>query len=394
MSASVNQWYKHPFWVLMIFLPLGALVAYLDHQWQFQTMLVETIHALIVTGILVFCWLCQRRYPDVKQYGWTAIVWGVAFLTIGSWVDLLDDPPALKVLTIHGIPFGRSWEQAFLKKILGYSGGIALIAYGFFQWIPWMIKSRLDVQHLNTRLSDSNQKLSRILRSLDDHIEADRLSIARELHDEVAQELTSLNLQLQLCQREIIARPEQAAERLNTVGSQVKAALQSVRDISRNLRSDSLVQLGFLTALDQFIDKLKVQYPELSILLSVGEHADAIRQFTDANYSESQQLHLLRIIQEAIRNAIKHSGASIIETRIHCEPLGAMTVQVLDNGKGLPWTTLPSDNILVQAGHLGLVGLKERVAELGGAFSFHTLTAQAGSRQPGACLEVRLCQRD
>lgn len=392
MPPSVNQWYKHPFWVLLVFLPIGAFIAYLDHIWRFQTMLVESVHALVVTAILIFCLICQKRYPEIKQYGWMAILWGLAFLTIGSWVDLLDDPPVLKYFTIHGIPFGRSWEQAFLKKILGYSGGIVLIAYGFFQWIPWMIKSRLDVQRLNKKLSDGNQKLSRILRSLDDHIEADRLSIARELHDDVAQELTSLNLQVQLCQREIDARPQQVSERLGTIGQQVKETLKSVRDISRNLRSDSMVQLGFLTALEQFLDKMKSRNPETQFLLTIGDASEAIRNFTDTHYSESQQLHLLRIIQEAIRNALKHSTAAIVETRIFFKSNNTMVIQVIDNGRGLPWQTMPADDELVKNGHLGIVGLKERVAELGGEFTLQSFPPQAGSKLPGACLEVTLCK--
>jgi signal transduction histidine kinase len=344
---------------------IGALVAYLDHAFNMQTLLVEAIHAITVTILLICAIFCQRRYPEIRHVGWNKIVLGLIFLTIGSWVDLLDDPPTMALFQIMGVPFGRSWEEAFLKKILGYSAGILLIAYGFFQWIPWMFNTRSNVQKLNERLSQANQNMNQVLKSLDEHIESERLTISRELHDDVAQQLTFLNIQLQLCLKELQHAPEKVADRIKSISQQISETLKSVRQISSDLRPEPLYALGLIPALEQFVDKMRQQAPGVAIRLNnlqAETHTPIERQLDDRAL-----FHLFRVLQEGIRNALKHSQASQIEVLIQEEP-ELFRFVVEDNGIGLPWENIPSDETLVKQGHLGIVGLKERVKELSGTF--------------------------
>lgn len=367
MSTPISEM-KNVALAFLVLIVVGALLAYVDNMLHLHTMLVESVHATVVTAILIFCIMYQIRYPEIKRFGWNAVVLGLVCLTLGSWVDILDDPPMIALFEIMDVPFGRSWQQAFIKKIVGYTGGISLIAYGFSRWIPWMIATRENVQRLNQRLSSVNQNMNRVLMSLDEHVESERLNIARELHDDVAQQLTFINLQAQLCQKELDKAPEEAKSRLQTICREISETLRNVRQISRDMRPEALYALGFVPALEQFIDKLRQQNPGVTIDLSEAREQGAEGHVRpESRFDERELLHLFRIVQEGIRNALKHGEATEIQV-ILSETADRFSVQVKDNGVGLPWPALPPDEALVQEGHLGVVGLKERAKEISGTF--------------------------
>ncbi len=378
-------------WDILAFsalLLVGALLAYIDNRLGFLNILVESVHALLVTALLVFALVCQVRYPDIRHFGWNRIVLGIAFLMVGSWIDILDDPPMLEFFHIAGTPFGRSWQQAFVKKILGYSAGIGLIAYGFFTWIPWMVETRLNVQRLNQRLSQANQNMNRILMSLDEHVESERLTISRELHDDVAQRLTFLNVQVQLCQKAVDKGREAVLENLRAIGQEISEVLRRVRQVSRDLRPEPLYALGLVPALEQFIDKTLNQLPEeTKVEVNYQPLPDgAGRVRLESRFDERELLHLYRILQEGIRNALRHGRALHVSLAI-VETLEAFRFVLADNGAGLPWKTMPLDTELVQEGHLGIAGMKERVNELSGSFCLEN--RQDG---PGAIMEIEIAK--
>ncbi len=368
--------------ILILFLLAGALLSYIDNRLHFETILVEVVHSLVVTGVLIFCYICQIRTPEIKQFGWHKILLGLLFLTIGSWVDIADDPPVVALLNEWGIPFGRTWQQAFIKKILGYTVGFGLVAYGFFQWIPWMIESRLRVQSLNEKLSETNQDMNRLIMQLDDRLESERLNISRELHDVLAQQLTFLSFQIQLCRKEMGQSLEKARNTLDGIGQEITEALRNVRQICRDLRTDPLYTLGMISALEQFIEKISPQFPEVTIHLHEAMLPDETEhKRIEDRLNDLELLHLLRILQEGIRNALKHSRCQNITVSVF-ETTDRFRFVIEDDGVGLPWQTMPSDAILVQQGHLGIAGMKERVEVLSGRMSLKPRTPQ------GACLEV------
>jgi two-component system, NarL family, sensor histidine kinase DegS len=191
---------------------------------------------------------------------------------------------------------------------------------------------------------------------------------------------------------------EQAKSQLEGIANSVSEALKSVRQISGDLRPESLYSLGLLPALEQFFEKLYNQVPETDILLIFEPlNPDATHTIFEKKAGDVKLIHLFRIIQEGVRNALKHASATEIIVRIQerrhqdeampaSEKLTVrLHVRIEDNGVGLPWPVLPPDDLLIEQGHLGIVGLKERVRELGGSFS---LTERQD--RPGACLEIIL----
>lgn len=394
---------KHVMVPVVLFFLMGGSLAYIDSQLSLNTLLLESIHALVVSTIFVFCLYYGRKYPQIRQFGWYSIIWGMGLLMIGTWIDILDDPPQVCAYGQVSFPFGPSWQKAFLKKTLGYTIGIGLFAYGFFQWIPWMIKTRLDIQKLNVRLSTTNRNLNQALMSLDEHVESERVNISRELHDDVAQQLTFVNVQLQLYRKELVSlletggstALETAQGKLTEISANVSEALKSVRQISGNLRPESLYSLGLIPALEHFIDKIQPQAGDTEVsfrFIPLNGYSNATR--LEKLATDQQLLHLFRIIQEGVRNALKHAKASQIIVTVQEEdfpiqtseaPGSQLIIRIEDNGKGLPWPEIPSDEILIQQGHLGIVGLKERVKALTGTFR---LTNHPN--QSGAILEITI----
>ena len=393
--------------LLILALVFGAIVAYIDGALGLHTLLVEFVHAAVVTAIWLLCWRYQKQNPLIRPYGWRLIVWGTGLLTLGSWIDILDDPPVVALLEANGIGFGRSWGQAFLKKVLGYTTGTVLIAVGFMRWVPWMLATRKQVETLNQQLSHSNKHLKHLYDEQDDRVSSERLTISRELHDDVAQELTAQSFQLQLLQRQWQSASEHIHEPslvasfqggLQQLAENNATILRSVRDISRNLRPETLYAIGFISALTSFTHKLEQQYPGVSILITVAEaDAEATNVTTHGlssaiennlnTMADMPRLHLFRSIQECLRNAIKHSQAKQIEVEFrHAE--SHITIQIKDSGQGFPWHEPPSDEWLVQHGHLGLVGLKERLVALGASVSLGNRTDTSDGK--GACVTITL----
>lgn len=399
MTAPVPLPEKHVTLPVLLFFVIGGSLAYIDSQLKLNTLLLESVHATVVTTIFIFCLYYGKKYPHIRHFGWNSILWGMGLLMLGTWIDILDDPPQVCALGQVSFPFGPSWQHAFLKKTFGYTIGIGLFAYGFFQWIPWMVKTRTDIHKLNQRLSSTNKNLNQALMSLDEHVESERVSISRELHDDVAQQLTYVNIQLQLCRKEMESgEPLQRQDfgaKLSEIGANVSEALKSVRQISGDLRPESLYSLGLIPALEHFMEKLQHQAGSTKIdfeFVPLAGYSNATRIEKLAN--DQQLLHLFRVIQEGTRNALKHARASQIRVTVIEREMVAtgsepqtlrLSIRVEDNGRGLPWPEIPSDEALIQQGHLGIVGLKERVKALSG--DFHLGNRPDG---PGAILEIHI----
>ncbi len=355
-------------WLLVCVL-VGMALSVLDAYWQLHTALLEAVHALVLSMLLAGCVVAHNRYPQIRRFGWPQILLGVTLLTLGAWVDILDQYDVV----ILGIPFGHTWQQAFLEKILGYSAGIGLIGVGFWQWLPWMVKTRHDVEALNTKLTDT-------LTTVDERVEAERMTISRELHDDVAQRLTALGFSVQLVEATVEKAPR---EQLVAVRQELSDCLKTVRQVCRNLRPDTLEVLGVIPAVETYLTQCRQQVPAMVFELTCADK-EAVGQAIQQGLSPDGQLHLYRLIQESVRNAVKHSGGDIVGVALVLAN-ATLTATITDNGNGLPWAgnEAPASQALVEAGHLGVAGLRERATELGGTYRL-----QAGPTGQGAQVHI------
>ncbi len=182
--------------------------------------------------------------------------------------------------------------------------------------------------------------------------EEERQRLARELHDEAGQLMTSLLVGLRtLSDSRRLADAKQQADRLREIASH---AIGELSRLARGLHSSVLDDLGLEAAVRRHIDELAATH-KIRIELEVG-HADL------SALDRHAQLNLYRIIQEALTNILRHSQATVATIRF--ESSGPeLWVSIRDNGRGFSSIRRDQDGIQ----HLGIEGMKERAAILGGS---------------------------
>jgi signal transduction histidine kinase len=196
--------------------------------------------------------------------------------------------------------------------------------------------------------------------------EAERAHLARELHDDVGQQIALLVTDLQRLSgigREARRDPEQA---VNVALDHAFSLSKSVHDLSHRLHPAKLRMLGLPAALDG------LQHEFSRPGLSVGVTYDNVPSALDQNVT----LCVFRVIQEALQNAIKHSGAK--EVMVHLSGSDdKLTVTVIDDGTGFDVQSRFGSG-------LGLISMKERLEALGG-----TLTIRSAPRT-GTRLKIQV----
>ncbi|EFF0767890.1 nitrate/nitrite two-component system sensor histidine kinase NarQ [Escherichia fergusonii] len=181
----------------------------------------------------------------------------------------------------------------------------------------------------------------------------ERATIARELHDSLAQVLSYLRIQLTLLKRSIPQDNDTAQSIMADFSRALNDAYQQLRELLTTFRL-TLQQADLPSALREMLDTLQNQTPaKLSLDCRLPTLA------LDAQ----MQVHLLQIIREAVVNAIKHANASEIAVSCVTAPDGNHTVFIRDNGIGIGDPTEPE-------GHYGLNIMRERAERLGGTLSF------------------------
>jgi two-component system sensor histidine kinase UhpB len=180
--------------------------------------------------------------------------------------------------------------------------------------------------------------------------EAERLRIARGLHDEVGQVLTGVLLQL-----DSLANADEAARRrdVDETKQAVRQALEEVRRIARELRPEMLEHFGLVSALTE----LSRKFAEQSGVQVERHFADELPPLSD-----EAEIAIYRVAQESLTNVARHAEASRVEVTL--EPgAGSVVLRVADDGRGLP------DAVASQNGHTGLRGMRERALLVGGALA-------------------------
>ena len=185
--------------------------------------------------------------------------------------------------------------------------------------------------------------------------EEERRRIARELHDETAQDLVALSRRLDILVAGGKGLSSQDVVLLEELRQQADKALEGVRRFSQDLRPSILDDLGLVPALEWLAADLE-QHFGINIEVQVTGLVN--------RFAPEVELVLFRIAQEALRNVWKHSEAS--EARVVLEYGDDGTLLTInDNGKGFELPERVAD--LAPLGKLGLVGMQERVRLLGGS---------------------------
>ncbi|MBM0105446.1 sensor histidine kinase [Steroidobacter sp. S1-65] len=188
--------------------------------------------------------------------------------------------------------------------------------------------------------------------------EAERKSVARELHDELGQYLNAIKT-------DAVSIQEQVSEPQATVVSAIIRHIDHlhavVRDLIRELRPVALDELGLQAALEYLLEQRQQRMPTVRFEVALEGDLDTL--------GETLSLTLYRLTQEALTNVSRHSRAKHVSVRVArtgsaADGSDAVTFSVVDAGRGAD----PSQS----NGGLGLIGMRERVEMLGGQWQVTT----------------------
>jgi signal transduction histidine kinase len=231
-----------------------------------------------------------------------------------------------------------------------------------------------DLRHKQAKEEQSRRELQRLSAKLTTAQEEERRAIARELHDEVGQLLTAIKMELAMAEHTLKAEGG-SANALQNARSIADGALHTVRDLSRLLHPALLDDLGLPVALDTYLKSFGERQ---------GLRTELRQEGMGARLPSATEVAAYRIVQEALTNVAKHARAS--ECRVSlCRRPETVLVTIEDNGVGIDRTRPPGS---VVARGLGLISIRERVAQLNG-----TITIES-TRGHGTRLVVELPARE
>jgi len=293
---------------------------------------------------------------DVDQVDWRQLGrWGLDESRLPTGTRVLFRPPSM-------------WDQyrryiiAAVMLLLAQSALIAglLVQRIKRQRVERELRgSERELRGSQARLRVSYDRIRDLSRRLLGEQEAERARIARELHDDINQQLAILSIELDGLRSDQLQ--VHTAKRLSRAMETTQGISTSVRELSHRLHPSKLQLIGLVAALDTL--RCDLSPPHLPIAFC--------HRNVPAEIDQNIALCVFRVAQEALGNAVKHSDAGHVWVDLTGGP-SSVALTITDDGKGFDVDGLPN------AG-LGLISMRERVESVGGVLEIHA-TPASGTR--------------
>ncbi|HLK89102.1 MAG TPA: sensor histidine kinase [Polyangia bacterium] len=268
----------------------------------------------------------------------------------------------------------REVDPMLMRNWIRMAASTSLLAVLLASVIDFVIRHVEANARAATRVLDelrvAYERLGQLHGRLEAAKEEERRFLAHELHDELGQSLTALKLRLQLGGQALAVPPSENTPQALALIDQLIAR---VRKISVDLRPPLLDEVGLGPALRLYLEG-QAALSKLPIDLEVQDACQGARLAPDL------EIACFRVVQESITNALRHASAHRIEVRM-VRAADRVSLAVKDDGRGFDTGALAAVDL---AGHLGIVGMRERVRARAGSFR---LTSRPGS---GTSIEVEL----
>ena len=214
----------------------------------------------------------------------------------------------------------------------------------------------------DAKLAETLTENQRLALKYVDMQEHERKTLARDLHDELGQYVNAIKLDAVSIREAAEDRPEISAT-AHTVIANADRVYEVLRGLIRQLRPVGLDELGLAAALANCANEWRLRLPATQIEMVCGADLDAL--------AESRALVLFRLVQEALTNVARHSSATRVKIEIsRAASAPGIDISIADNGRGA--------DLSAHRNGLGLIGMRERVAALGGSFAVSSVNDAAG----------------
>ena len=245
-------------------------------------------------------------------------------------------------------------------------GALNVASYVHDTLEPWKVELLLNIGNQigvvieNAMLMDALMKHEWDLQMLSSQIikaqEEERKRISRELHDEASQALVAAKINLEMVNKKLPSDLEEVSTRLVETSFLLVSTLENLRRLSYDLRPSMLDDLGLIPTLRWYTESYTKR---LGIPISFSSTA------LDKRLDLEIETAIYRIIQEALTNIAKHAQAKEVNISLERRDSRLITI-VEDDGRGFTFkTSVPGKNYSIGS---GILGMKERVYNLGGSF--------------------------
>jgi len=201
----------------------------------------------------------------------------------------------------------------------------------------------LERRKIVSSLEESEKRIRSFARQLNEVIEEERARIAREIHDEFGQQLSGIKMSLSALKKRAGTQTDMEPI-IETIVNEVNHSIQSLRQISNELRPALLDKLGLLAAIEWLVTEFQKK-------TGIDSHFGGSGDLPMIN--KDVEINIFRICQEALTNIAKHACATLVNVMISGNG-GMMIVKITDNGKGI------NAGILRDPLSMGLLNMRER----------------------------------
>jgi PAS domain S-box-containing protein len=247
------------------------------------------------------------------------------------------------------------WFETFKTPVLDKLGNV-LGTTGFSRDIT-------ERQRLDGQLRAQREQLRALAAHVESVREEERVRIAREIHDELGQALTCMSMDLAFLEKQLPKENAQAAARVSALVTLVKETVKTVRRISAELRPSILDDLGLGAAMEWLAHDFATR-TGIECAVSVP---------STVMVAAERGTVVFRICQEALTNVARHAGATHVSIDLMIDEDARLTLEVRDNGRGI------TEEEIHRPDSLGLLGMRERAALLGGVVEMKGTPGQGTS---------------
>ncbi len=213
-----------------------------------------------------------------------------------------------------------------------------------------------EIKKAEERLQKSYEEIRQLAAHLQNIREEERTNMAREIHDELGQQLTGLNMYISWLNKKIQPQEEEIKNKFTNTLELIEDTINSVREISTKLRPSMLDDLGLVAAMEWQSHEFEKRS---------GIKTEFINLTNNCQVPVSLSTGLFRIFQESLTNVARHAAANKIISSLEIKN-NIIKLTIADNGKGFVMDEIGSKKTL------GLFGMKQRTMVMGGSYEITT----------------------